>query len=181
MIRLKGFLINVVLQSGPKVNYIRYIKTNKVRWTDWVGLTDAYKVREYTEFFLKGLETLIAVVFCKECVLPVQGWFLFCKGGRMGGELTWRRGWENKNPPCTTKTQPQILHLRPPPHKHFKKFPAPLWLRYTLWSNRHFLAKISYKPYICVIGVDFKDFGGKESIFEVKIKLGTTWKAYTGF
>ena len=72
MIRLKGFLINVVLQSGPKVNYIRYIKTNKVRWTDWVGLTDAYKVREYTEFFLKGLETLIAVVFCKECVLPVQ-------------------------------------------------------------------------------------------------------------
>ena len=37
---------------------------------------------------LKGLEILIAVVFCKECVLPVQGWFLFCKGGRMGGELT---------------------------------------------------------------------------------------------
>lgn len=36
----------------------------------------------------KGLEILIAVVFCKECVLPVQGWFLFCKGGRMGGELT---------------------------------------------------------------------------------------------
>ena len=30
---------------------------------------------------LKGLEILIAVVFCKECVLPVQGWFLFCKGG----------------------------------------------------------------------------------------------------
>ena len=84
MIRLKGFLINVVLQSGPKVNYIRYIKTNKVRWTDWVGLTDAYKVREYTEFFLKGLETLIAVVFCKECVLPVQWWFLFCKGGEDG-------------------------------------------------------------------------------------------------
>ena len=38
--------------------------------------------------FQKGLEILIAVVFCKECVLPVQGWFLFCKGGRMGGELT---------------------------------------------------------------------------------------------
>ena len=75
---------------------------------------------------LKGLEILIAVVFCKECVLPVQGWFLFCKGGG-GWEGNWRRGWENKNPPCTTKTQPQILHLRPPPHKHFKKFPAPLY------------------------------------------------------
>ena len=32
----------------------------------------------------KGLETLIAVVFCKECVLPVQWWFLFCKGGEDG-------------------------------------------------------------------------------------------------
>ena len=32
----------------------------------------------------KGLEILIAVVFCKECVLPVQWWFLFCKGGEDG-------------------------------------------------------------------------------------------------
>ena len=31
--------------------------------------------------FEKGLETLIAVVFCKECVLPVQCGILFCKGG----------------------------------------------------------------------------------------------------
>ena len=35
-------------------------------------------------FFEKGLEILIAVVFCKECVLPVQWWFLFCKGGEDG-------------------------------------------------------------------------------------------------
>ena len=44
-----------------------------------------------------------------------------------------------------------------------------------------FLAKISYKPYICVIGIDYMVFGDGESIFEVKIKLRTTWKAYTGF
>ena len=24
-------------------------------------------------------------------------------------------------------------------------------------------------------------FGGRESIFEIKIELGTTWTAYTGF
>ena len=35
-------------------------------------------------YFTKGLEILIAVVFCKECVLPVQWWFLFCKGGEDG-------------------------------------------------------------------------------------------------
>ena len=34
--------------------------------------------------FPKGLEILIAVVFWKECVLPVQWWFLFCKGGEDG-------------------------------------------------------------------------------------------------
>ena len=44
-----------------------------------------------------------------------------------------------------------------------------------------FLAKISYKPYIFVIGIDYMVFGDGESIFEVKITLGTTWKAYTGF
>ena len=37
-----------------------------------------------------------------------------------------------------------------------------------------FLAKMSYKPYICVIGIDYMVFGDGESIFEVKITLGTT-------
>ena len=39
----------------------------------------------------KGLEILLAVVFCNEFVLPVQGGFLFCEGRRrMKGELVRR-------------------------------------------------------------------------------------------
>ena len=45
--------------------------------------------------------------------------------------------------------------------------------RRTTTQTGIFLAKISYKPYVCVTGIDYKVFGGRESIFEVKIELRT--------
>ena len=44
----------------------------------------------------KGLEILIAVVFCKECVLQrCNDGFCSARGGRMGGELTEGVGEQN--------------------------------------------------------------------------------------
>ena len=73
----------------------------------------------------KGLETLIAVVFCKECVLPVQWWFLFCKGGEDG------RGTDGGGGRAKSRiARPKLIikscvkmHMNSNIHK---EFPAPL-------------------------------------------------------
>ena len=52
-----------------------------------------------------------------------------------------------------------------------KGTPVQVYYQCTMNQKGIFLAKISYKPYVCVTGIDYKVFGGRESIFVGKIEL----------